>query len=197
MSGSARVDGDATVAGLAATVARLSARLRAVEDVQAIERLKARYGELVDRRYGPHGIVAAAELDALATAIADLFTADAVWDGGKALGLCRGRAAIRERFREPTLSFSWHFFVKPRIEVSGDRARGTWDILAPCTTQDGRAQWMAGVEEDEYERVDDRWLHRSMKLRVVFLAPYEGGWAKTSDAARGAKPPDPARGAKP
>jgi hypothetical protein len=178
---------DEADADLAATVARLAARLRAVEDVQAIERLKARYGELVDRRYGPRGVVASAELEDLAGAIADLFTADAVWDGGKVLGLCRGRDEIRARFREPTLAFSWHFFVKPRIEVDGDRATGTWDILAPCTTRDGRAQWMAGVEEDEYERVGDRWLHRAMKLRVVFLAPYELGWAKRPEPATGAK----------
>ena len=176
MSGPARVDGAAATAELAATVERLAARLRAVEDVQAIERLKARYGELVDRRYGADGIVPAPELDTLAAAIADLFTADAVWDGGALLGLCRGRAAIRERFLEPTLRFSWHYFVKPRIEVSGESARGTWDLLAPCTTQEGVASWMAGVEEDEYRRVDGRWLHASMRLRVVFMAPHAGGF---------------------
>lgn len=169
------------------TLRHLEARLRAVEDVQAIERLKARYGELVDRRYGPQGVVGADELDVLATEIAALFTEDAVWDGGKILGLCRGRAEIRERFREPTLLFSWHFFVKPRIEVEGDRARGTWDILAPCTTRDGKAQWMAGVEEDEYERAESGWLHTSMKLRVVFLAPYEVGWAARAAASNAAK----------
>jgi hypothetical protein len=188
VSAPSRGAGDPDSADLVATVERLSARLRAVEDVQAIERLKARYGELVDRRYGPRGVVAAPELDALADRIAELFTEDAVWDGGELLGLCRGRAAIRERFREPTLSFSWHFFVKPRIEVDGDRARGTWDILAPCTTRDGRAQWMAGVEEDEYERAGEPWLHRAMKLRVVFLAPYEHGWARPPGRERGAKP---------
>jgi hypothetical protein len=186
VSGPASGAADARAAELAATVARLEARLRAVEDVQAIERLKAHYGELVDRRYGPRGVVPPAELDDLAVAIADLFTEDAVWDGGKLLGLCRGREEIRARFREPTLLFSWHFFVKPQIAVDGDRARGTWDILAPCTTRDGRAQWMAGVEEDEYERVGDRWLHRSMKLRVVFLAPYELGWARKPAPATGA-----------
>ena len=162
---------------LEATVRSLETRLRAVEDVQTIERLKARYGELVDRRYGPDGPVDAQALDALADEIAALFTEDAVWDGGAQLGLCRGRDAIRARFREPTLRFSWHFFVKPRIEVAGDRASGTWDLLAPCTTRDGRAHWMAGVEEDEYVRVGGRWLHRSMKLRVAFFAPYERGWA--------------------
>lgn len=168
------------------TVRRLEARLRAVEDVQAIERLKAHYGELVDRRYrSGGGVVPPDELESLAEEIAALFTADAIWDGGKLLGLCRGREEIRARFRKPTLLFSWHLFVKPRIEVEGDRGRGTWDILAPCTARDGRAQWMAGEEEDEYERVGGVWLHRSMRLRVVFLAPYEQGWARRSSAPTG------------
>jgi hypothetical protein len=39
---------------------------------------------------------------------------------------------------------------------------------------------MAGYEDDEYVRVDGDWLHRSMKLSVVFMAPYERGWAKSS-----------------
>ena len=164
-------------------VAALEARLRGVEDVQAIERLKARYAQLVDARYGASGAKERAELDLLAEQIADLFTKDACWDGGKGLGLCEGRAAITERFREPTLLFSWHYFVKPRIHVDGDRASGTWDILAPCTTRDGRPHWMAGFEEDEYERVDGEWLHSRMKLSVVFLAPHDVGWARKTDPA--------------
>jgi hypothetical protein len=42
------------------------------------------------------------------------------------------------------------------------------------------AQWMAGVEEDEYERVDGRWLHASMRMRAVFFAPHERGFAPRS-----------------
>jgi len=159
------------------TVRALEARLARVEAEQEIQRLKARYGALVDARYDREGPKPRAELEPLARQIAELFTQDAVWDGGAGLGLCRGRAAIRERFLEPTLSFSWHYFVKPRIEVEGERARGSWDLLAPCTTRDGVASWMAGVEEDEYARVEGRWLHSSMKLRVVFFAPHERGWA--------------------
>jgi hypothetical protein len=155
----------------------LEARLEAVESVQAIERLKAHYGELVDQRYDRKGVVEATKLAELADRIAALFTTDAVWDGGPALGLCRGREAIRERFLAPTLLFSWHFFVKPQIRVDGRRAHGTWDIFAPCTVPDGRAFWMTGVETDEYERVDGVWLHSAMRLRVVFHAPYERGWA--------------------
>jgi hypothetical protein len=80
--------------------------------------------------------------------------------------------------REPTLDFSWHFFLKPQITVEGDRASARWDILSPCTTRDGRPHWMVGTEDDDYRKVDGRWLHLSMKLSVVFLAPHETGWTK-------------------
>ena len=68
--------------------------------------------------------------------------------------------------------------MKPRITVEGDVARARWDILAPCTTADGRARWMAGYEDDEYRRVAGAWLHSRMKLTTVFLAPHDRGWAK-------------------
>ena len=80
--------------------------------------------------------------------------------------------------RAPTLVFSWHFFLKPRIQVDGDRATARWDILSPCTTKDGRPHWMVGFEDDEYARVGGVWLHRRMRLTTVFLAPHETGWQK-------------------
>lgn len=165
-------------AALERRVAELEARLRAVEDVQHIQRLKACYGALADARYGRDGPKPRVELEPIARQLSELFTPDAVWDGGPGLGECHGREAIYERFLEPTLLFSWHYFVKPEIEVDGDRARGTWDILAPCTTRDGRGRWMVGWEEDEYRRVDGVWLHQRMKLGVVFLAPHDTGWAR-------------------
>jgi hypothetical protein len=89
-----------------------------------------------------------------------------------------GRAAIRERFRDPTLLFSWHYFLKPRIAVDGDRAEARWDILAPCTTKDGRPHWMAGVEDDAYRREDGVWRHTGMRLSTVFMAPHDRGWTR-------------------
>ncbi len=168
----------ATTQELERRVLELEGRLRAVEDVAAIQRLKARYGQLADARYGRRGPKPAQDLERIAREIAGLFTEDAVWDGGAALGRCRGRAEIEKRFREPTLRFSWHYFVKPQIEVSGDTARATWDILAPCTSADGTALWMAGFEEDEYTRVGEAWLHSRMQLGVVFMAPHATGWAQ-------------------
>jgi hypothetical protein len=156
---------------------RLAARVRALEDADAIRSLKARYAELVDARYERGGPKPAAELERLAGEIAALFTEDAVWEGG-ALGTQTGRAAIRARMAEPTLLFSRHYFVNPRIDVAGDRATARWELLAPCTAADGRPMWMAGVEDDEYARVGGVWLHTRMKLGVHFFAPHEKGWAR-------------------
>ncbi len=161
---------------LEARVAKLEARLAAVEDLDAIHQLKARYGQLVDARYTRRGPKSREELAPIAREIASLFCIGAVWDGGAGLGLCTGREAIYQRFLEPTLQFSWHFFLKPNLEVAGDTARGTWDILSPCTTAERRAMWMAGVEHDEYVREEGLWLHQSMRLDLIFMVPYERGW---------------------
>jgi hypothetical protein len=160
------------------TLAALALRLRALEDVEAIRRMKARYAELVDARYGKAGPRPPEELARLAGEIAALFAEDAVWDGGAGLGLCRGRDAIRTRMAEPTLLFSRHYFVNPQIEVDGDRARARWELLAPCTLRDGKPAWMAGAEDDEYARVEGLWLHQKMSLRVHFFAPHERGWVR-------------------
>ena len=165
-------------AALVKRILELEARLTAVEDVQAIQNLKSRYGQLADARYERDGVVPAAKLERIADELTALFSEDAVWDGGAGLGVCRGRDAIRHRFLEPTLKFTWHYFVKPQIQVDGNRAHGTWDVLAHCTTRDDRAMWMSGFEDDEYVKQEGVWLHQSMKLSVTFIAAYEQGWAR-------------------
>ncbi|MCH2171463.1 nuclear transport factor 2 family protein [Myxococcota bacterium] len=158
---------------------QLEKRLQVAEDVNAISQLKAHYGELTDARYHvPDSPDREVQLSALAERITTLFSPDAIWDGGPGLGICEGRAAIRERFEQPAMRFAQHFFVKPRIAIDGDRATGRWDILAPCTSLKGRPYWMAGVEDDEYVRLDGVWLHSRMKLDLIFMAPYEDGWAR-------------------
>lgn len=158
--------------------AELEARLADVEAHRAILDLKSLYGTLADARYTRKGPKAQPEIDRVAEQLAALFTQDAVWEGGGPLGRAQGRSAILERFRKPTLHYSWHFFVKPEVRVEGDRATGTWDVLAMITTTEGRALWMVGVEHDEYARVDGRWLHTRMQLDSKLMAPYERGWGR-------------------
>lgn len=170
-----------TIEELVTEVSRLRRRLEDCEAVLEIQALKARYGELVDRRLtGGHPVDDGA-MALLADQIARLFTEDGVWDGGPGLGVCTGRRAIAGRLRQPTLAFSRHLFVKPRIEVEGERARGRWDLLSPCRGTDGSSFWMCGYEDDEYARVGERWLHRSMRLTTVFLSPVGEGWTKILD----------------
>lgn len=163
---------------LEARVFALEQRVDAAESVLAIQNLKSRYAQLVDRRYSRGDVVDAETLAKVADEIGALFAPDGTWDGGKLLGIARGPTEVAERMRNPTLKFSWHYFLKPEIQVDGDRAKARWDILSPCTTPDGRPHWMSGFEDDEYVRIDGVWLHQSMKLTVVFMAPHETGWQK-------------------
>ena len=94
------------------------------------------------------------------------------------LGVARGRDEIAARLAASTLVFSRHLFVKPRLDVDGDRATGRWDLLSPCTRPDGTSLWMAGYEDDVYARVDGVWLHRSMTLTTLFVSPAGTGWPR-------------------
>ena len=163
-------------ADLADRLRALEGRVHDLEGHAAILDLKSRYGALMDERYTRAGPKPQEELDALADQLVALFTEDAVWEGGGALGTATGHELLRERFRAPTLQYSWHFFVKPEIEVEGDHATGRWDVLAMMTTTEGRPMWMVGVEHDEYRRVDGRWLHSKMHLESQLMAPYDRGW---------------------
>ena len=167
-----------TIEELADEVAGLRRRLEAGEAVLELQSLKARYGELVDARFRRGEVVPAAELRQRSEEAAALFTEDGTWDGGPGLGVATGREAIAERLARPTLRFSRHLFVKPSLRVDGDRAWGRWDLLSPCLRADGSSWWMCGYEDDEYRRVDGVWLHRSMALTTLFLAPVAEGWAR-------------------
>ena len=149
-----------TIEELAGDLAALRRRVEAAEAVLEIQALKARYGELVDQRFRRGEVV------------------DAVWDGGPGLGSVTGRDAIAGRLASPRLAFSRHLFVKPRIEVDGERATARWDLLSPCRRPDGTSYWMCGYEDDEYRRIGGAWLHHSMRLTTVFMSPVGEGWSR-------------------
>ncbi len=167
-----------TIEELAAEVTDLRRRVEASEAVLEIQALKAHYGELVDRRFVKGVVATPSTLDRLSHQAAGLFTEDGTWDGGPGLGRVTGRGAIAARLATPTLDFSRHLFVKPRIVVDGHRATGRWDLLSPCRRPDGSSYWMCGYEDDEYQWVDGTWLHRSTTLTTVFMAPVGEGWTR-------------------
>ena len=152
---------------LMARLENLEGRVRTLQDTDAIRNLKARYAELCDDNYSPDGIAA-------------LFVEDAVWDSG-ALGRFEGRDAIREFFRGASkiFTFAIHYSLNPQIEVTGDTARARWYLFMPCTIGDGnQALWRAGIDDEEYVRVDGQWMFKSKKSTGVFSTPFDSGWAK-------------------
>ena len=161
---------------LRAEVADLRRQVTDLQAVLAIERLKARYAELVDARFSKGRLVDADRLTQVTDEVAQLFTVDAEWDGGPALGCVVGRRAIAERLRHPTVSFARHFFVHPRISIDGATATARWDVLSPCRTEDGTSYWMTGYEDDDYALVDGTWLQRRMRLTMVSMVPAADGF---------------------
>ncbi len=146
----------------------LERRVRALEDADAIRNLKARYAAYCDDNYNPDKI-------------ADLFVEDAVWESGS-LGRFEGREAIREFFRGASkiFTFAIHYGLNPQIEVTGDTARARWYLFMPCTVAQGnQATWRAGIDDEEYVRVDGEWKFKSKASTGIFSTPFDQGWAQT------------------
>ncbi|MBI2963344.1 MAG: nuclear transport factor 2 family protein [Deltaproteobacteria bacterium] len=144
-----------------------AARLRRLEDLEAIRVLKYRYCTYCDDGYD-------------AARLAPLFAADAVWDGG-ALGRFVGREAIRGFFAQCSklVPFAIHQVTNPVIEVDGDRAVGRWYLWEPIVFASGnRALWMAARYDDRYRRERGEWLFESVMIDLRMLSPYEEGFAK-------------------
>lgn len=80
-----------------ATLEDLQNRLEALEDLAAIQALKARYGRLADDRYGE----SAEEKERLAAEISELFTEDAVWDAD-GVACAKGEARSASSLHRPS-----------------------------------------------------------------------------------------------
>jgi ketosteroid isomerase-like protein len=145
----------------------LERRIRALEDIEAIKQLKYRYADACDRGYD-------------ADTLADLFTEDAIWDGG-VFGRYDGQEAIRNYFRgvSSDIVFAMHYMMNPIIEVDGDQARGAWYLFQTCTFAEGNTPILGAAKYAErYQRVHGTWKFRHLQLISIFWTPYEEGWVK-------------------
>ncbi len=147
----------------------LETRIQRLEDIEAIRALKVRYCDLCDRGYD-------------ADALAELFTEDAVWDGGM-FGRYESKRRIH-RFFSATggiVRFARHYVTNSVVDVEGDRASGRWYLLQSATMPDGnveRAVWGSARYDEEYVRTPDGWKFQSVLLDWGFWTPFEEGWAK-------------------
>ena len=141
-------------------------RLDRLESVEAIRKLKARYGQACDDDHNPDKL-------------APLFTEDAVWEAST-MGAAEGRGAIAEMLgaigTSGTIRNSAHNFMNPIIEVDGDEATGEWRLIMLYTGRypDGTLHFsrIIGWYKEQYRRVDGEWLIHRLYCEVEEAAPY-------------------------
>jgi ketosteroid isomerase-like protein len=156
----------------------LEARIRVLEDIEAIKKLKATYCYLCDA-----GLTDAKNRDELVSH----FTKDAKVDFG--LGpesQFQGTEGLKTFFGTVVamgVTFCMHMVHNPVIEVKGDKAKGTWYYEAPTTdAATGKAQWMAGTYVEEYARENGEWKFSFIRTKWKYVTPYDEGWAKNPGA---------------
>jgi hypothetical protein len=152
----------------------LEDRVRRIEDIEAIRKLKATYCFLCD---------AGLDDPRVREELISHFTADARINFG--LGPAskfQGREGLEVFFGQVVpgaVSFCMHMVHNAIIEVEGDHATGKWYYEAPTTDAgSGRAQWMAGTYLEEYLREDGEWKFVSIDTQWKYISPYDEGWAK-------------------
>lgn len=176
----------------------VSRRLRAIEDRQAIEELRATYCFLVDD-------------GRLAELVDEHFTDDAVCDfrsvrgGAKLAFLSQGRDAVRTFFTQAVpavLAEMCHTTHNHRIAVDGDGASG--DCYFEVTGRDPTSDEPivgAGRYVDRYRRVGGRWRFAARDAEIYYMSPLAAGWVKRpfgpallAAAAASASAPAPVNG---
>jgi bile-acid 7alpha-dehydratase len=140
-----------------ADLSDLEKRIRIMEDIEAIKKLKAKYFRCVDKK--------------LWEEMETVLTEDAVADYGMGIELLQGRKEIIE-FLKKNLDrdsmISVHQGHNPEIEITSDTtARGVWVlndrlIIQTIATLNGWRYY-----EDEYVKVNGEWKKKSTKIANI------------------------------
>ena len=129
----------------------LEKRVQAIEDLEEIKRLHQKYIDLMDNlKYKE---------------VLDLFVDDATVEI-RNFGVLKGKEGLTDVYinklgKRPARS-EGHFVVEPDITVDGDTARGTW--LVYMLFSKPAVDWVQGINEAEYVKVDGKWKIKSMKF---------------------------------
>ena len=136
-------------------------------DIEEIKQLKARYAAACDDHYNTQ-------------ALGQLFTEDAVWDGGM-MGFAETRQGIVEFFDNASniVGFAVHGISNPIIEIEGDTATGHWYLDQPMAMKNTtECFWYCAQYRDQYQRTEDGWKFSRVKLIARAFTPYEAGFGK-------------------
>ena len=129
----------------------LEKRVKALEDLEEIKKLHQKYIDLMDKlKYKE---------------VLDLFTEDASVDISNS-GVLKGKEGLTDiyinKLGRRTARSEGHFVIEPDITIKGNTARGTW--LVYMLFSKPAVDWVQGINEAEYVKVDGKWKIKSMKF---------------------------------
>lgn len=148
----------------------LEDRIRVLEDIEAIRKLKAKYCAACDADHNPD-------------LLGPLFAEDATWEA-TVMSKAVGREAIKQLLgavgTSGRIRNSAHHAINPIIEVNGDEATGHWRLIMLYTENPGgdqgngqvRYQRIIGWYRETYVRKAEGWLFKSLFCQVEESAPY-------------------------
>jgi bile-acid 7alpha-dehydratase len=134
----------------------IEARVRKLEDIEAIKKLKAKYWRCVDRK--------------LWGEMTEVFTEEAVADYGPDIKL-KGKQAIVD-FLKGSLGadtvITSHVGQRPEIELTGEStATGTWWLNDYIVMQPNIRRRGYAFYEDEYVKENGKWKKKSTKVTTM------------------------------
>ena len=168
--------GQSPSSSAAARVHRLAQNVERAESVRAVKWLQESYAQ-----YSQFG---------LWTEMAALFADSAQLSYGKDHG--QGRQAIENyflaRFGEGTHGLEpgrlhTQMVLRPLINVSADgqTAKGRWWEFSMTGQHGVKAEWSAGIFENEYVRERGVWKISRMRYIPMFAGPYATGWRNVDE----------------
>ncbi len=142
----------------------LEARLRRLEDIEAIRRLRHRYHQCIN--------------ESLHDRIPGLFTEDGEVDFSY-IGHAAGQAKLRKFFNATpdVLPFVKQFIHNHMIDLDGDRAEAI-SYMEARTINRGEAYIVAGYYKDECVRQAGEWKFRKMIFEAYYTLPYNESWVQ-------------------
>lgn len=116
--------------------------------------------------------------------VAVLFTEDGRWESvgphGNPGWAAVGHEALVAKFDRNVdrMPFSAHFVTNPAVQLDGDTARGRFMYFQACTYRGDQPLWIAGSYDNDFRRVDGRWLLSHMRVHNFFTTPFDKGWVE-------------------
>lgn len=168
------------------TVEALRREVRALRAEAEARRVLMEYMYLCDTPYPIFG----GELEDRVTAVASVFTEDAIWEGvggahGQQFGQNVGRQAIADHMRRfyggnhATQIFNTHYVSSGQVWVTENGAEGIWPQFQPWIYADGKSLIRSSRVHVKFRETADGWKICHYRTENLFIGDLPDNWTNT------------------